>query len=180
MTGRVITLVEHPAKAGRRHTFDAPGPVQSAAVTRDQPGPDRRRGASRKAPLFARSNDLFSSTYLLETLVYFRVMAGWSFLTNHAQALLCIAHDPGVRLIDIAAALGITERSAYAIVDDLTKGGYVVKEKEGRRNRYEVQGHLPLPDPVIRSATVGDALALLIGNSGAEAPVAQRKPPALA
>ncbi len=106
-------------------------------------------------------------------------MPGWSFLTNHAQALLCIAHDPGVRLIDIAAALGITERRAYAIVDDLAKGGYVVKTKDGRRNRYEVQGHLPLPDPVIRSATVGEALALLIGNSGAEAPVAKRKPPTL-
>jgi hypothetical protein len=103
---------------------------------------------------------------------------GWTFLTNHAQALLCIAHDPGVRLIDIAASLGITERSAYGIVDDLAKGGYVVKEKDGRRNRYEVQGHLPLPDPVIRSATVGEALAVLIGDSGAVAPVAARNPPA--
>ena len=50
-------------------------------------------------------------------------MAEWSFLTNHAQALLCIAHDPGVRLIDIAAALGITERSAYGIVNDLARAG---------------------------------------------------------
>ena len=58
-------------------------------------------------------------------------MAEWSFLTNHAQALLCIAHDPGARLIDIAAALGITERSAYAIVNDLANAGYVVKA-EGR------------------------------------------------
>ena len=72
-------------------------------------------------------------------------MAEWSFLTNHARALVCIAHDPGVRLIDVAAALGVTERSAYAIVKDLTTAGYVVKEREGRRNRYEVQHHLPLP-----------------------------------
>jgi hypothetical protein len=105
-------------------------------------------------------------------------MAGWTFLTNHAQALLCIAHDPGVRLIDIAASLGITERSAYGIVDDLARGGYVIKEKDGRRNRYEVQGHLPLPDPVIRSRTVGETLTLLIGDSGAVAPVAARNPPA--
>ena len=107
-------------------------------------------------------------------------MAEWSFLTNHAQALLCIAHDPGVRLIDVAAALGITERSAYGIVNDLAQGGYVVKQKDGRRRRYEVQGHLPLPGAVIRSTTVGEVLALLIGDSGAVAPVAQRKPPVVA
>jgi DNA-binding IclR family transcriptional regulator len=107
-------------------------------------------------------------------------MAEWSFLTNHARALLCIAHDPGVRLIDIAAALGITERSAYAIVNDLSTAGYVIKEKDGRRNRYEVQGHLPLPGSAIRSTTVGEVLAVLVGDSGAVAPVARRKSPNVA
>ncbi len=73
-------------------------------------------------------------------------MTGWPngvFLTSHARALLCIADDPGVRLRDIAATLGITERSAFAIVSDLAAEGYVVKERDGRRNRYEVQHHLP-------------------------------------
>jgi IclR-like helix-turn-helix domain-containing protein len=56
-------------------------------------------------------------------------MEGWSFLTNHAQVLLCIAHDPGVRLRDIAASLGITERSAHGIITDLTTAGYTVKQK---------------------------------------------------
>jgi hypothetical protein len=107
-------------------------------------------------------------------------MAEWSFLTNHAQALLCIAHDPGARLIDIAGALGITERSAYAIVNDLANAGYVVKQKDGRRNRYEVQSHLPLPGPVTRSATVGEVLAVLIGEGGAGAPVAQHESPVVA
>jgi hypothetical protein len=106
-------------------------------------------------------------------------MADWSFLTNHAQGLLCIAHDPGVRLRDIASALSITERSAYGIVNDLARAGYVVKVKDGRRNRYEVQGHLPLPDPISRSGTVGEVLALLIGDSGAVAPVAPRRSPAV-
>ncbi len=96
-------------------------------------------------------------------------MAEWSFLTNHARALLCIAHDPGTRLIDVATALGITERRAYAIVNDLTRDGYVVKEKDGRRNRYEVQTHLPLPGMINRSATVGEVLAVLIGEE-ADAP----------
>jgi DNA-binding MarR family transcriptional regulator len=59
-------------------------------------------------------------------------MASWSFLTNHAQVLLCIAGDPGVRLRDLAASLGITERSAYGIVTDLAQAGYVVKQKNGR------------------------------------------------
>ena len=63
-------------------------------------------------------------------------MENWSFRTGHARVLLCIAHDPGVRLRDLAASVGITERSAYAIVTDLTAAGYVVKQKDGRRNRY--------------------------------------------
>ena len=73
-------------------------------------------------------------------------MADWSFLTNHARVLLCIAHDPGVRLRDIAARTGVTERTAYGIVTDLTEAGYVVKHKDGRRNRYQIQAHLPLPE----------------------------------
>ena len=47
-------------------------------------------------------------------------MPDWGFLTNHARALLCIAHDPGVRLRDIADTLGVTERTAYGIVTDLS------------------------------------------------------------
>jgi hypothetical protein len=88
-------------------------------------------------------------------------VARWSFLTNHARALICIAHDPGVRLRDIATALEITERSAYGIVSDLAGAGYVVKDKDGRRNRYEIQGHLPLPESVGRKRTIGEVLDLL-------------------
>jgi hypothetical protein len=91
-------------------------------------------------------------------------MANWTFLTNHARALLCIAHDPGVRLRDIAASLDITERSAYGIVTDLAEAGYIVKQKNGRRNRYQIQAHLPLPEPTRRERTVGEILALLAGT----------------
>jgi DNA-binding IclR family transcriptional regulator len=66
-------------------------------------------------------------------------VASWSFLTNHARVLLCIARDPGVRLRDLAASLGITERSAHGIVTDLAGAGYVLKQKDGRRNRYQIQ-----------------------------------------
>jgi MarR family len=91
-------------------------------------------------------------------------VTSWGFLTTHARVLLCIAHDPGVRLRDIAARLGITERSAYGVVTDLAEAGYVVKQKDGRRNRYQVQAHLPLPDPTGRERTVGEVLALLAGQ----------------
>ena len=95
-------------------------------------------------------------------------MASWSFLTNHARVLLCIAHDPGVRLRDIAASLGITERSAYGIVTDLTEPAYVVKQKDGRRNRYQIQAHLPLPEPTSQEPAIGEVLALLTGASAGE------------
>ena len=98
---------------------------------------------------------------------YLTGMASWSFLTNHARVLLCIARDPGVRLRDIAARIGITERSAYGIVIDLAGAGYIVKQKNGRRNRYEVQAHLPLPEPTSRERTVGEVLALLAGDDAA-------------
>ena len=94
-------------------------------------------------------------------------MKEWSFLTNHARALVCIAHDPGARLRDIATAVGITERSAYAIVTDLAAAGYVVKDKDtdGRRNRYQIQDHLPLPETVGRERTIGEVLDVLVDST---------------
>jgi DNA-binding IclR family transcriptional regulator len=95
-------------------------------------------------------------------------VASWTFLTNHARVLLCVAHDPGVRLRDIAASLNITERSAFAIVTDLAEAGYVVKEKDGRRNRYRIRAHLPLPELASRERTVGEVLALLAGTGATD------------
>ena len=92
-------------------------------------------------------------------------MAEWSFLTNHARVLMCIADDPGSRLRDIASALDITERTAFGIVTDLTEGGYVVKEKDGRRNRYQIQDHLPLPEPISGERTIGEVLDLLVDTN---------------
>lgn len=89
-------------------------------------------------------------------------MANWSFLTNHGRALVFIAHDPGVRLRDIAAALDISERGAYGIVTDLANAGYIIKDKDGRRNRYEIQSHLPLGESVARERTIGELLAVLV------------------
>jgi IclR helix-turn-helix domain len=103
-------------------------------------------------------------------------VANWTFLTNHARVLLCIAHDPGARLRDIAASLGITERSAYGIVTDLAEAGYVIKHKDGRRNRYQIQAHLPLPEPTSRESTVGEVLALLGGTDASLLPAEGGRP----
>jgi DNA-binding IclR family transcriptional regulator len=90
-------------------------------------------------------------------------VVSWGFLTNHARVLLCIARDPGVRLRDIASSLGITERSAHGFVTDLTAAGYVVKQKDGRRNRYQIQAHMPLLEPASQEPAIGEVLALLAG-----------------
>jgi DNA-binding transcriptional ArsR family regulator len=89
-------------------------------------------------------------------------MAEWGFLTQHARALVCIARDPGVRLREIADALGVTERRAFGIVRDLTEAGYVVKHRDGRRNRYRIQEHLPLRVLVPGEPTIGKLLGVLV------------------
>ena len=91
--------------------------------------------------------------------------SSWSFLTNHAQVLLCIAHDPGVRLREIGEAVGITERAAHRIVVELASAGYISRRRQGRRNHYTIKSHLPLPDPLAREQKIGDLLAVLTGPS---------------
>jgi hypothetical protein len=102
-------------------------------------------------------------------------MPSWGFLTNHALVLLCVARDPGARLRDIAASVGITERSAFGIVSDLAAAGYIVKEKGGRRNRYQVEADLPVPESADRSVAIGDLLGLL-GGTDFERPGTKQEP----
>jgi DNA-binding IclR family transcriptional regulator len=95
-------------------------------------------------------------------VLYIAILVNWGFLTNHARALICIARDPSVRLRDIAATLDITERSAYTIVTDLADAGYVIKEKDGRRSSYQIQGHLPLRGSIGLERTIGEILDVLV------------------
>ena len=92
----------------------------------------------------------------------------WDFLTNHAHVLTCVAHDPGMRLRDIAAAVGITERTAQGILSQLVEEGYVLRERQGRRNRYKVIAELHMRHPLVEEREVGDLLAVLIGSTAAE------------
>jgi DNA-binding transcriptional ArsR family regulator len=78
-------------------------------------------------------------------------------------------HDPGIRLRDIAAAVGITERAAHRILSELVEEGYVLRERQGRRNRYEVVAEAPLRHPLVQEREVGDLLEILIGPARAAA-----------
>jgi len=88
-------------------------------------------------------------------------MAEWTFLTNHAHVLLCVARDPGTRLRDVADHVGITERAAQRIVAELVEAGYLERRREGRRNRYRLNDQLPLRHPLERDHPVGEILAAL-------------------
>ena len=86
---------------------------------------------------------------------------GWTFLTNHAHVLVCIAEDPDIRGRDIAAKVGITERAAQAIIADLVADGYVTRTREGRRNRYRIHPDGPLRHPLEQEHTIGELLYTL-------------------
>jgi DNA-binding Lrp family transcriptional regulator len=94
--------------------------------------------------------------------------ATWSFLTNHARVLICVAQDPGIRLREIGDAVGITERAAHRIVGELADAGYVSRQRVGRRNRYAIRSDLPVPDSLDRDRRVGDLLAVLTASARVE------------
>jgi DNA-binding transcriptional ArsR family regulator len=101
----------------------------------------------------------------------------WYFLTNHAHVLLCVAKDPGVRLRDIAESVGITERGAHKVLSQLVEEGYVRREKQGRRNHYEIRSDLPLRHPLVQERNIGELLDVLLKQrrAGPRAGRSQRK-----
>ena len=87
---------------------------------------------------------------------------GWTLLTNHARVLICIAGDSTIRLRDVGARVGITERAAHRIITELLAADYITRTRNGRRNEYTVNQDLPLRDPFARSQKLGDLLAVLL------------------
>jgi DNA-binding MarR family transcriptional regulator len=85
----------------------------------------------------------------------------WTFVTNHTQALLAISRDGDLRLRDLALIVGITERAAQRIVADLIEGGYVTRERVGRRNHYVVNPEIKMRHPAQREQDVGTLLEVL-------------------
>ncbi len=98
-------------------------------------------------------------------------MADWTFLTNHAHVLLCVARDPGMRLRDVAITVGITEGAAQKIVTELVDAGYLERDRVGRRNHYRVNPAAPLRHPMDRDHAVGELLQTMLGT-GAHASAA--------
>ena len=89
----------------------------------------------------------------------------WTFLTNHAHVLLAISAESQIRIRDIAAQVGITERAAHRIVSDLEVAGYRTVSKIGRRNEYSVVRNLPLRHPAERHHRIGELLKVLAHDS---------------
>ena len=89
------------------------------------------------------------------------VTAGWRFVTNHTQVLLCIASNPEIRLRDIAPRVGITERAAQRIVADLVSAGYVTRQRNGRRNHYAINRQKEMRHPAQFGYEIGPLLDLL-------------------
>ncbi len=86
---------------------------------------------------------------------------GWAFLTNHAQVLVCIARDPGVRLRDLGERVGITERATHRIVAELASAGYITRRRNGRRNHYTINANFALPGTLAREQNIGQLLDVL-------------------
>lgn len=91
----------------------------------------------------------------------------WTFLSNHAHVLVCIARDPDMTLREIAELVGVTERAVHRIVGELTEGGVITKEREGRRNHYSINLDQPMRHPLEEGKTVGDLLSALLGRKEA-------------
>ena len=98
-------------------------------------------------------------------------MSQWTFLTNHAHTLVCIARDPGLRLRDVAERVGVTERAAQRIVSDLVDAGYLERRRDGRRNTYRVRADRPLRHPVEHGHHIGEILAVLDDSAAEPKPV---------
>lgn len=90
--------------------------------------------------------------------------AGWSFFTNHAHVLLCLAEDPEMRLRDVVEAVGITERAVQKIISELVAGGVLERERQGRRNVYRILGKSPLRHPVESHCKVEGLIGFILGS----------------
>lgn len=97
-------------------------------------------------------------------------VAHWTFLTNHAHVLLCVARESDTRLRSIAECVGITERATHRIISDLVEAGYLTKHRLGRQSYYEVHPELPLRSPLEGSFQLGDLLRPLLARPSAPAP----------
>ena len=136
------------------------GPDDAPGVTRGGPS---KRALGRGPASPAQGSIYFYARQGLHDLsvVYAVSVSGWTFLTNHARVLRCVAKDPGIRLRDIALAVDITERAAQRIVAELVEANYLTRTRNGRRNIYGLHPGLPLRHPLESGFTIGELLDFL-------------------
>ena len=128
-----------------------PRPEPKTTARAPKPAPPARATPGRAAPVPPRAVP--------------RTDAPWTFLSNHAHVLICISDDPEVRMRDLASRVGITERAVQRIVTELEEGGYLERQKEGRRNRYQVTASRPLRHPIERHCATDALIDLVLGRS---------------
>lgn len=87
----------------------------------------------------------------------------WTFLTNHSHVLITLNAEPDLVLREVAARVGITERAVQRVVQDLEEGGFIRRERVGRKNRYDVVTDVPLRHPIESHRNIGDLLKLISG-----------------
>jgi hypothetical protein len=104
------------------------------------------------------------------------VQMSWTFLTNHAHVLICLASNPELRISEIADLVGIGERATQTIVNDLVEAGYVERTRVGRRNTYRVNPDRPLRHPLERNHHIGVLLDALTEGHPAGEPDARTEP----
>lgn len=137
----------------------------SAARARETPtriDETARRRAAKKARMSvgAKADDLITRADLPGSAA----RTAWTFLTNHGHVLIFIARNPDARVRDIAASVGITERSAHSILRDLARAGYITPEKVGRRNTYRLHSDVAFRHPAEADRTVGELLKIFTGT----------------
>jgi biotin operon repressor len=129
---------------------------------------------SRKSPSLITQFEAASMTTTEDRLTQRRA---WTFLTNHTRVLVCVAGNPQCRLRDIAERIGITERSAQDVVNDLEDAGYLIRSRVGRRNHYTVIPDRPLRHPADAHQTVRSLIALFVPEVPAVHGIPQSRPP---
>src|SRR5919197_3436827 len=87
--------------------------------------------------------------------------SNWFVLTNHGNVLLCVARDPTIRISEVARRVGIGERAVQKIMADLVSEGFLVRTKEGRRNRYEINRNAHLRHPLFADLEIGPLVDVL-------------------
>ncbi|MGB5331746.1 MAG: winged helix-turn-helix domain-containing protein [Woeseiaceae bacterium] len=100
-------------------------------------------------------------------------LPSWTFLSNYAHVLICLADNPDARLRDVAGKVGITERTAFRLIGELEEAGVLKRAKEGRRNHYVINTKAHLRHAIEEHCTVGELLETVLpqqasGNNKSE------------